>query len=600
MTTFEKFIRFQRVGVLVAALLASACGGGGGGSSSGSSSSSSSGGSSGGGSNPPPRVTGYTLSTTSVTQTHSVLEVGPVFSEISVTITDAAAVPFGLGGRYSDTALASVIYDPATQKLTIYFKVPAGLKPGAYTDTVTIGACEDATCNTQKAGTTSTITASYSITSATLPSYTLSTSTVNVTALAGDVTPMAPVYVNISETNPAPFTTSGQSTSTTTNGVYSVEYSATSFAPLRFVITLKTPNTLAPGTYTDTVTVHMCLYGDYGCQNPLSVTPSTITVNYTITDTVLGPAGYTAKLSAARANDTAWDATRGVLYLSVPKDSPEHAATITEFNPATGAFGASVPAGTDPNLLAISDDDQFLYVADKTLGEIRRFKLGPLAPDITIPLGNDTQYPAGYPLVAHDLQAAPGQPHAIAVSRWVLQISPGDRGVVVFDDVVQRPTVWDDGGPFIQWGTDATRLYTNSRIASVDASGVGFLSSYPAVSGYITRVGGRVFGDFGQVSDVATATSVGPIVLDGYYQYIASDKALGRVYLLTNSRTDIGSSQIESYDAATLTRVGIGRLPRFQIQLNSAARATRYGTNGLAIVTGSGEVVLVTGPLIAP
>ena len=85
-----------------------------------------------------------------------------------------------------------------------------------------------------------------------------------------------------------------------------------------------------------------------------------------------GPAGYTTKLSAASANDAAWDATRGVLYLSVPGDAPERAATITEFNPATGAFGASVPAGTEPNLIAISDDDQFLYVADKALGEVRR------------------------------------------------------------------------------------------------------------------------------------------------------------------------------------------------------------------------------------
>ena len=195
---------------------------------------------------------------------------------------------------------------------------------------------------------------------------------------------------------------------------------------------------------------------------------------------------------------------------------------------------------------------------------------------------------------------APGQPRVIAVKRQIVQFSPGDRGVVIFDDAVARPTIWEDGGPFLQWGADGTRLYTNDRIASVDSSGVTLLSSYPAVSGYITMVGGRMFGDFGQVTDVSTATSLGPIALDGYYDYIASDKALGRVYLLTNSRTASGATQIESYDAATLTLVGIGRLPRFQIQSNSAARATRFGSDGLAIVTDSHQVVLVTGPLIAP
>ena len=592
MPAFEMFIRFKRASVLVAVVLASGCGGGGSGSSAS--------GSSGGGNNPPPSVSAYTLSATSVTQTHSVLEVGPVYSEIVVTIPDDSAVPFGLGGRYSDTGLASVLYDPAAQKLTIYFKVPAGLVPGSYTDSITIGVCEDETCNTHRSGTTRTITAAYTIAPATLPSYTLSTSTVNVTALAGDITTIAPVDVLLSVTDPAPFTPSGSTTSTTTNGVYSVEYRAASSEPLRFIIWLKQPYTLAPGTYTDTVTVRMCLYGDYGCQNPLSVTPSTITVNYTITDTVPGPAGYTTKLSAASANDAAWDETRGVLYLSVAGDAPERAGTITEFNPVTGAFGASVPAGTEPNLLAISDDDQFLYVADKELGEVRRFTLGPLAPDITIPLGNDMQHPYGYPLVAHDLQVAPGQPHVIAVKRHIPQFTPGERGVVVFDDAVARTTIWEDGGPFLQWSADATRLYTNNRIASVNSGGITFLSSYPGVSGYITMVGDRMFGDYGQVTDVATATSLGPIVLDGYYDHIASDKALGRVYLLTNSRTAPGATQIESYDAATLTLVGIGRLPRFQIQSNWPARATRFGPDGLAIVTDSHQVVLVTGPLIAP
>jgi hypothetical protein len=598
MSAREKFNlgRLLRAGALLAAALAfasaSACGGGGGGSGSSSSS--------GGGNNPPPQVAAYSLSATSVSQTRSVLDVSPVYSEITVTIPDAAAVPFGIGGRYSNTALASVGFDPATLRLAIYFKVPAGIAPGSYTDTITIGVCENAGCTTQRAGTSRTITASYTVTPATLPSYTLSASTINVTALAGDVTTSAPLEVFLSETNAAPFTTSGHSTSTTTTGVYSVEYSATSFAPLRFLIHLKAPNSLTPGTHTDTVTVRMCLYFDYGCQNPLSVTPSTITVNYTITDTVSGPAGYTSRLSAALANDAAWDATRGVLYLSVPGDAPERAATITEFNPATGAFGASVPAGAEPNLLAISDDDQFLYVADKALGEIRRFKLGPLAPDITIPLGNDTQHPSAYPHVAWDLQVAPAQPRVIAVKRQIVQFSPGDRGVVVFDDAVARPTVWGGAGGYLQWGADATRLHTNSQIATVDASGVSLLSTYPGVSGHISLVGGRMFGDFGQVTDIATATSLGPIVLDGYYENIASDSTLGRVYLLTRARAGYGNAQIESYDAATLTRIGIGRLPAFQIQSNRVARATRFGPNGLAIVTSSHHVVLVTGPLIAP
>jgi hypothetical protein len=598
MTAFRNLVRITRAGVLVAAVLTTACGGGGGGSSSGSGStgSSSGGGSSGGN----PVTSAYTLSTTSVSQTRSILDVNPVFTEITVTIPDPTKVPYGIGGQYTDTGLVSVIYDPTSMKLTLYFKIPAGVAPGTYNDTITIGVCDNERCTERRAGTVSTITAKYTLTAATLPSYTVSASTVNVTALAGDTAQTPPVDLLLSVTNPAPFTPAGFGTTTTTNGVYSALYTANSFSPLRIEVTMKPAYTLAPGTYTDTVNIQMCLYYDYGCQNRLTVTPSTVTVNYTITDTVPGPAGFTSKLTNARANDVAWDSTRGILYLSVPSDAPEHASTITEFNPATGAFGASIPAGTNPNLLALSDDNQFLYVADNAAGEIRRFTLGPLAPDITIALGNDSDHPSAYPRVAWDLQVAPGQPHVIAVKRQIVQFSPGDRGVVVYDDAVMRPTVWEDGGGYLQWGAGATRLYTSGGIATVDASGVTFLSSYPSVSGHITMVGNRMFGDFGQVTDTSTGTSLGPLALDGYYYNIASDKTLGRVYLLTNSQTTSGASQIETFDAATLTLIGKNRLPRYQIQSNSVARATRYASNGLAIVTGSHEVVLVTGPLIAP
>lgn len=71
--------------------------------------------------------------------------------------------------------------------------------------------------------------------------------------------------------------------------------------------------------------------------------------------------------------------------------------------------------------------------------------------------------------------------------------------------------------------------------------------------------------DYGQVTDVATATSLGPM-LDGYYDLHRLDKALGRLYLLTDSRTSSADTQLESYHAAALTLVGTERLPRFQIQ----------------------------------
>ena len=122
MPAFEMFIRVERASVLVVAVLASGCGGGGSGSSAN--------GRSVVATTPRRVVSAYTLSATSVTQTHSVLEVGPVYSEIVVTIPDDSAVPFSsAAGTATQASRASSTTRPRS-KLTIYFKVPAGLAPG--------------------------------------------------------------------------------------------------------------------------------------------------------------------------------------------------------------------------------------------------------------------------------------------------------------------------------------------------------------------------------------------------------------------------------------------------------------------------------------
>lgn len=76
------------------------------------------------------------------------------------------------------------------------------------------------------------------------------------------------------------------------------------------------------------------------------------------------------------SNDIAYDAVTQMIYASVPSTGPVgRANTVTPINPATGALGASIAVGANPNVLAVSDDGQFLYVGHQAAATISRISL---------------------------------------------------------------------------------------------------------------------------------------------------------------------------------------------------------------------------------
>lgn len=568
-------------------LVVAGCGGGGGG-----------GGSASGSTTPPrPSNVGYTLSTNSITQEATITDQAP-YSEVRVTIGDATVRPLGVGGRFTDNGLNEVYYNDDAGVVELYFRVPGSLRPGTYSDYVIIGSCTNADdCREVDPQSASRINVTYTVLEVPLPTVTMSTAEVNVTALAGGLYPPAPVEIMATVPYPIPF--GGHGSSSTKNGIELAGYSGVSATSGKFTVEFKSPYELPVGTHTDTISVRMCLHET--CANELTVTPATINVTYTVTDTVDGPNGFKFQLTDARARDLAWDETRNLLYLAVPSDAPERAATITEFDPSTGAFGDSISAGVDPGLLSLSDDDAMLYVADASDDSIRRFTTGPLTPDITIFLGEDDPTPVGGPLVASDLKVAPGAPRLIAVRRINPKIT-GTRGLILYEDDVPRANIafLDSDVGHIQWGADATLLYTNNRAVAVDADGLTPLYSYPSVSGRFDRIGDRIFSEWGEVTDVVAGTSLPSLERLGFPAPAATvDPVADRVYLLTRP-PEASGIQIEVYDATSLERLATGQLPFYAADANTPAKVVRWGRDGLAIATESGRVILVSGPLIVP
>jgi hypothetical protein len=276
------------------------------------------------------------------------------------------------------------------------------------------------------------------------------------------------------------------------------------------------------------------------------------------------------------------------------------------------------PAGSEPNVLAISDDSQFLYVGEDGTGTVQRFTLPGLVPDISYSLGG-----GGDPYYALDLQVAPGSPHTTAVTRGQ-HVSPAAQGgIMIFDDSTPRPIStpgdgYPGGGVFasIQWGSDGTALYAaNSETTGFDfytltvsSSGVVLNQDYPEVFWNPGRIHfdhgtGLVYSDDGfHAVNPSTGLPAGIYEVGGGWP-MAPDSSLNTVFILNRYIWQENSNfTVNLFDMTHFTP--INRIPfsttsppgkNILIQTN---RLIRWGANGLALNDMQGNLYLLSGSFI--
>ena len=181
--------------------------------------------------------------------------------------------------------------------------------------------------------------------------------------------------------------------------------------------------------------------------------------------------------NVATANDLVWDSAHGKLYLSIPASDTVAPNTIATVDPVAGTVTASTPANSSPRLLSISSDSSYLWAGLDGSNAVQRYLLPGMTPDVTINLPPYTD--EGQQALA--LQAAPVNPHTLALVLGPYGVVPGGNGIYVYDDAVQRPVSvpgYFSGGPdlgWIQWGADDSVLYGNQDW-TIDEGGIANLS----------------------------------------------------------------------------------------------------------------------------
>jgi len=313
------------------------------------------------------------------------------------------------------------------------------------------------------------------------------------------------------------------------------------------------------------------------------------------------------------AQDVVYDPKNQVFYLSVPGTATTNPNTVAILDPAVAAITSTQPTGSNPDVLAISDDSQFLYAGIDGTSTVQRFVLPGLAPDISYSLGTSPYYG---PNIALDLQVATGAPHTTAVSIGNTGVSPAAQGgITIFDDATPRPTsapgFTRSSNLFssIQWGADGTMLFAaNSESSgydfynlSVNSTGVTLNQDLPGMfSSFRNAIHfdpgtNLVYSDDGHTINPANGLPVGNFNANGV---MAVDAGLNTAFFASLNSNSIAT--IESFDLAHFTLINTVTIPGVT---GAPSHLIRWGQNGLAFISkaanGTSQVVLLGGDFVS-
>ena len=275
------------------------------------------------------------------------------------------------------------------------------------------------------------------------------------------------------------------------------------------------------------------------------------------------PAPTTARVVSLATNAFVADSTRGLLWTATP------AGAVRSVDPATGALGAPIAVGSNPTVLALSDDGTTLYAGLQASGSVRKVDLTSNAAGLQFTIPNTGFGGAGY---ANDLAVQPGHPNTLALTTQEFN-SSGNNGPEIFDDGVKRPNGLGiyQGTRLLFTAADRLVAYDTSstddtlRGVTVDAQGATLAQSVPSgLNSFGTRfvlAGGRLYDRGGVVFDAASLTRLGAfdLGLTGGFSDAVFGPAVdgGRAYFVVLSG---GTLRVLAFDSASFALTGSRRI----------------------------------------
>ena len=230
-------------------------------------------------------------------------------------------------------------------------------------------------------------------------------------------------------------------------------------------------------------------------------------------------------------NDLIYDATRGMLWASVPSSAGVTLGnSIVSIDPYTGVLGGALWVGSEPTKLSLSTDGSTLWVAYAGSPSVRKVDLNAM---VLTPVR--MYFPGGWGgnVYASGLAASPGSASTVAVAAGY---------VTIYDDGTPRPNVGTTGATYLAYGALPGTLYgygygyNTLSIYTVDDTGI--TSTQTSNSGNYSNDlrydNGRLYLTSGEVLDGTNGNLLGTFAASGP---AAPDSSLGRAFILNPSQS---------------------------------------------------------------
>ncbi|MCB9286400.1 MAG: T9SS type A sorting domain-containing protein [Lewinellaceae bacterium] len=230
-------------------------------------------------------------------------------------------------------------------------------------------------------------------------------------------------------------------------------------------------------------------------------------------------AAQDVKVLNLKSNDVIYLPSTGRLYVSTPEGG-NHGNSLCVINPYHGTIDTCYYIGGSPGVMAVSDDEMYIYIGLTSIPEIVRFGLESQAVTLRFSLGSAGElYGPNY---ADDIAVMPGAPGVAAVSLMSQLTGPRHTGVAIFDDGVQRPVTTSvhtgsnslafDPATGLLYGLNNESSEFGLRKMAIDAGGVNVLS---VTEGLFNKFGdeieyaeGKLYSNLGQEIGLSSDTPV--------------------------------------------------------------------------------------------
>ncbi len=470
-----------------------------------------------------------------------------------------------------------------------------------------------------------------------LPSNGSATVTIGLQQLSPGSATMT-VQVGASENDPVPANNQASSTQTITGGGFSASPNLTSVSPQAIASGSTATNLTVTGSgFNSSSTV--LLNG-----SPLSTTfNNSTTLTAVVLPADLASLGW-ASISVATpapgggtsaalpltifsvlklgANHILYDPYSRKLMASIGAGTSSVAAnSILAITPDTASISTPVPIGGVPTDLALTSDGQILYtlLPATANGSIARFNMLTQQPDFTVSGFQNANYGTPISYVA----AMPGTEDTVAI--YTGQYT----GAAVIDFNVAQKTAAERGSPTGVYSGMCPVFLSSTVLVAPDNpdSGEG-ITSFPVTASGISRgtntpgsdacfklVAGIAYSGIGVVVNFnpATPLNIGkfngaiPLVVGTSGLGMEADPSLNVAFYPTRASSSYyyGTfDSISTFNTTTFVTTSVLSLPFASIEGSTTSFSPvdtfRWGQDGLAILTSTGNVYLLRGPAIVP